>query len=227
MKSGAFAALFVAGGRSSRSWGSSSSCFESRRQPPSRNQKLLHDLGKGDGEELKSTAIHCLCRLRGQAVDESAHRQVDEILAELAYVGEEKEVIFGEIFREKCLKALTIGAGLVLFQQITGQPNVLQYAGSILQDSPLHLMQPESLFSLVFSSYVQCNERKHGWFTWILLQSAPPLPQAQFSAACNSTSLLCGSAMHHCSYSANTLFLFLPLSGEFQILLVVMFCCIS
>ncbi|XP_020977481.1 D-xylose-proton symporter-like 1 [Arachis ipaensis] len=89
--------------------------------------------GKGDGEELKSTAIHCLCRLRGQTVDESPHRQVDEILAELAYVGEEKEVIFGEIFRGKCLKALTIGAGLVLFQQITGQPNVLQYAGSILQ----------------------------------------------------------------------------------------------
>ncbi|XLU48797.1 hypothetical protein S245_043611, partial [Arachis hypogaea] len=136
--SGAFVALFVVGGRSSRSWGSSSSCFEFRRQLPSRNQKLLHDLvssnkGKGDGEKLKSTAINCLCRLRGQAVDESAHRQVDEILAKLAYVGEEKEVIFGEIFREKCLKALTIGAGLVLFQQITGQPSVLQYAGSILQ----------------------------------------------------------------------------------------------
>ncbi|KAL4286742.1 hypothetical protein AHAS_Ahas19G0116600 [Arachis hypogaea] len=52
---------------------------------------------KGDGEKLKSTAIHCLCRLRGQAIDELAHRQVDEILAELAYVGEEKEVTFGEM----------------------------------------------------------------------------------------------------------------------------------
>ncbi|KAL1362393.1 hypothetical protein HN51_010661 [Arachis hypogaea] len=91
--------------------------------------------GKGDGENLKSTAIHCLCRLRGQAVDDSAHRQVDEILAELAYVGEEKEVTFGEMFRGKCLKALTIGAGLVLFQQITGQPSVLYYAGSILQSA--------------------------------------------------------------------------------------------
>ncbi|XLU71333.1 hypothetical protein S245_030386, partial [Arachis hypogaea] len=89
--------------------------------------------GKGDGENLKSTAIHCLCRLRGQAVDDSAHRQVDEILAVFAYVGEEKEVNFGEMFRGKCLKALTIGAGLVLFQQITGQPSVLYYAGSILQ----------------------------------------------------------------------------------------------
>ncbi|XP_020973802.1 D-xylose-proton symporter-like 2 isoform X2 [Arachis ipaensis] len=91
--------------------------------------------GKGDGENLKSTAIHCLCRIRGQAVDDSAHRQVDEILAELAYVGEEKEVTFGEMFRGKCLKALTIGAGLVLFQQITGQPSVLYYAGSILQSA--------------------------------------------------------------------------------------------
>ncbi|QHN77076.1 D-xylose-proton symporter-like [Arachis hypogaea] len=52
---------------------------------------------KGDGEKLKSTAIHCLCRLRGQAINELAHRQVDEILAELAYVGEEKEVTFGEM----------------------------------------------------------------------------------------------------------------------------------
>ncbi|KAL4270983.1 hypothetical protein AHAS_AhasUnG0040900 [Arachis hypogaea] len=43
-QSRAFVALFIAGGRSSRSWGSSSSCFESRRQLPSRNQKLLHNL---------------------------------------------------------------------------------------------------------------------------------------------------------------------------------------
>ncbi|XP_057754275.1 uncharacterized protein LOC130973675 [Arachis stenosperma] len=100
---GRFVALFVAGGRSSRSWGSSSSCFESRRQPPSCNQKLLHDLGKGDGEELKSTAIHCLCRLRGQAVDESAHRQVDEILAELMWV--KKKRLFLEKYSEKMLES--------------------------------------------------------------------------------------------------------------------------
>ncbi|XLR61734.1 hypothetical protein S83_012406, partial [Arachis hypogaea] len=31
--------------------------------------------GKGDGENLKSTAIHCLSRLRGQAVEDSAHRK--------------------------------------------------------------------------------------------------------------------------------------------------------
>ena len=74
--------------------------------------------GKGDIQNLKETAIRCLCQLRGRAIGDSAPRQVDEILAELAYVGEEKEVTFGEMFRGKCLKALIIGAGLVLFQQV-------------------------------------------------------------------------------------------------------------
>lgn len=115
--------------------------------------------GKGDIQNLKETAICCLCQLRGQAIGDSAPQQVDEILLELSYVGEEKKVTFGEMFRGKCKKALVIGAGLVLFQQvlqvkklnlselptfqciypigcflqITGQPSVLYYAGSILQ----------------------------------------------------------------------------------------------
>ncbi|KAG6707173.1 hypothetical protein I3842_06G019000 [Carya illinoinensis] len=38
-----------------------------------------------------------------------------------------------EMFQGKFLKALTIGAGLVLFQQITWQPSVLYHAASILQ----------------------------------------------------------------------------------------------
>ncbi|CAL0334260.1 unnamed protein product [Lupinus luteus] len=90
--------------------------------------------GKGDSKNLKDRAIHCLCQLRGQAIADSAPQQVDEILAELSYVGEEK-VTFGELFRGKCKKALVIGGGLVLFQQITGQPSVLYYAGSILQSA--------------------------------------------------------------------------------------------
>ncbi|KAF2542821.1 hypothetical protein F2Q68_00033270 [Brassica cretica] len=44
-----------------------------------------------------------------------------------------KEATLGEIFQGKCLKALTIAGGLVLLQQITGQPSVLYYAPSILQ----------------------------------------------------------------------------------------------
>ncbi|KAE9593459.1 hypothetical protein Lal_00029383 [Lupinus albus] len=91
--------------------------------------------GKGDSQNLKDTAICCLCQLRGQAIGDSAPQQVDEILAELSYVGEEKEVTFGELFRGKCKKALVIGGGLVFFQQITGQPSVLYYAGSILQSA--------------------------------------------------------------------------------------------
>jgi len=74
--------------------------------------------GKGDVQDSKEIAIRSLCQLRGQASGDSAHQQVDEILAELSYLGEEKEVTFGEIFQGKCLKALWIGAGLVLFQQV-------------------------------------------------------------------------------------------------------------
>ncbi|KAI8017918.1 DNA mismatch repair protein MLH3 [Camellia lanceoleosa] len=39
------------------------------------------------------------------------------------------------MFQGKCSKALLIGAGLVLFQQITGPPSVLYYAASILQSA--------------------------------------------------------------------------------------------
>ncbi|CAM8988714.1 unnamed protein product [Rhodiola kirilowii] len=89
--------------------------------------------GKGNPEDLKQTAIFCLCKLRGDAIGDSAPEQVNEILIELSQVGEDKPVTFGELFTGKCLKALTIGGGLVLFQQITGQPSVLYYAASILQ----------------------------------------------------------------------------------------------
>ncbi|KAL5837037.1 hypothetical protein ACOSQ3_014206 [Xanthoceras sorbifolium] len=91
--------------------------------------------GKGNLQELKETAIYCLCRLRGQIIGDSAPEQVDEMLNELSFLGEEKEANLGDMFRGKCLKALIIGAGLVLFQQITGQPSVLYYAASILQSA--------------------------------------------------------------------------------------------
>ncbi|KAK0592245.1 hypothetical protein LWI29_015707 [Acer saccharum] len=91
--------------------------------------------GKGNFQDLKETAICCLCRLRGQIIGDSAPEQVDEMLNELSFVGEEKEATLGEMFHGKCRKALIIGAGLVLFQQITGQPSVLYYAASILQSA--------------------------------------------------------------------------------------------
>lgn len=91
--------------------------------------------GKGDMQGLRETAVNCLCRVRSKAVTESAYEQVDEILSELSNLSEERETTFGEIFQGKCLKALTIGAGLILFQQITGQPTVLYYAAKIFQDA--------------------------------------------------------------------------------------------
>uniref|UniRef100_A0A5B7B7R2 Putative D-xylose-proton symporter-like 2 n=1 Tax=Davidia involucrata TaxID=16924 RepID=A0A5B7B7R2_DAVIN len=91
--------------------------------------------GKGNMQDLRETAICCLFRLRGEAIGDSAPEQVDEILAELSYIGEENEATLGEMFRGKCLKALIIGGGLVLFQQITGQPSVLYYAAAILESA--------------------------------------------------------------------------------------------
>ncbi|KAM0056638.1 hypothetical protein Hdeb2414_s0006g00220921 [Helianthus debilis subsp. tardiflorus] len=47
-----------------------------------------------------------------------------------SYISGESEATLGEVFQSKCLKALVIGASLVLFQQITSQPNALYYAAS-------------------------------------------------------------------------------------------------
>ncbi|CAK9322106.1 unnamed protein product [Citrullus colocynthis] len=90
---------------------------------------------KGNMAELKEHAISCLYRLRGAVIREKASEEVDEILDELSFLGESEEATIGEIFQGKCLKALIIGAGLVLFQQITGQPSVLYYAPSIFQSA--------------------------------------------------------------------------------------------
>ena len=74
--------------------------------------------GKGDMQDLREYAIYCLRRLRGDAANEAATHEVEEILSELSYISEEGEATFGEMFHGKCLKALIIGAGLVLFQQV-------------------------------------------------------------------------------------------------------------
>ncbi|CAI9767780.1 unnamed protein product [Fraxinus pennsylvanica] len=91
--------------------------------------------GKGNEQGLRENAITCLCRLRGQSISDSAPKQVDEILSELSHLREEQEATIAEMFQGKCLKALIIGAGIVLFQQITGQPSVLYYAATIFQSA--------------------------------------------------------------------------------------------
>ncbi|XP_068669753.1 D-xylose-proton symporter-like 2 [Aristolochia californica] len=89
--------------------------------------------GRDRLEVAKETAKCCLCKLRGITDDSFALEQIDEILAELSYTGQEKEASLWEVFQGKCLKALIMGAGLVFFQQVTGQPSVLYYAATIFK----------------------------------------------------------------------------------------------
>ncbi|KAL2921422.1 D-xylose-proton symporter-like 2 [Bienertia sinuspersici] len=91
--------------------------------------------GKGNMQNLRENAIDCMCRLRGLKASDTAARKVDEIMAELSLAGELNSVSTVEMFKGRYLKALFIGCGLVLFQQITGQPSVLYYAASILQSA--------------------------------------------------------------------------------------------
>lgn len=96
---------------------------------PASPRWLLLCAMKGKDENMqnfKARATCCMCRLRGQAFVDSAPQMVDEILAELAYVGEDKETTLGEIFRGRCLKALIIGGGLVLFQQVSSLVEVMK-----------------------------------------------------------------------------------------------------
>ncbi|VFQ76673.1 unnamed protein product [Cuscuta campestris] len=106
--------------------------------PPSPRWLLLRAVqGKGHLEEFREKAIGALSKLRGRqrAGDTVSEKQIEDTLVSLktAYTDEETEISFLELFQGSSLKALIIGGGLVLFQQITGQPSVLYYAGPILQ----------------------------------------------------------------------------------------------
>ncbi|WOL09290.1 hypothetical protein Cni_G18043 [Canna indica] len=107
--------------------------------PPSPRWLLLRGVqGEGSIENYKQKAISALQKLRGRpAGDKISEKQIDETLISLkaAYAEEEPEGSFLEIFQGASLKAFIIGGGLVLFQQITGQPSVLYYATSILQSA--------------------------------------------------------------------------------------------
>ncbi|KAG9144454.1 hypothetical protein Leryth_014497 [Lithospermum erythrorhizon] len=92
--------------------------------------------GKGSLQEFKEKAIVALSRLRGRpSGDKVSEEQIEDTLVSLksAYKDQESEGSILEVFQGPSLKAFIIGGGLVLFQQITGQPSVLYYAGSILQ----------------------------------------------------------------------------------------------
>ncbi|KAJ0266741.1 D-xylose-proton symporter-like 3 [Hirschfeldia incana] len=105
--------------------------------PPSPRWLLLRAVqGKGALQEYKEKAMLALSKLRGRPPgDKLSEKMVDDALlsVQAAYEDEKSGGNFLEVFQGPNLKALTIGGGLVLFQQITGQPSVLYYAGSILQ----------------------------------------------------------------------------------------------
>ncbi|KAF8102460.1 hypothetical protein N665_0198s0160 [Sinapis alba] len=105
--------------------------------PPSPRWLLLRAVqGKGPLQEYKEKAMLALSKLRGRPPgDKLSEKLVDDALLSVktAYEDEKSGGNFLEVFQGPNLKALTIGGGLVLFQQITGQPSVLYYAGSILQ----------------------------------------------------------------------------------------------
>lgn len=107
--------------------------------PPSPRWLLLRAVqGQGSLQEYKQKAIAALSRLRGRPPgDKVSESQIDETLVSLksAYSDEQSEGSLLEVFQGPSLKAFIIGGGLVLFQQITGQPSVLYYAGSILQSA--------------------------------------------------------------------------------------------
>ncbi|KAJ1292935.1 hypothetical protein BS78_01G028900 [Paspalum vaginatum] len=105
--------------------------------PPSPKWLLLRAVqGKGSMEDNKKKAIQALRTLRGRSASEKvlADDVEDTIVSiKAAYSGQDAEGNIWEVFEGASLKAFTIGGGLVLFQQMTGQPSVLYYAASILQ----------------------------------------------------------------------------------------------
>ncbi|KAJ9146697.1 hypothetical protein P3X46_028931 [Hevea brasiliensis] len=105
--------------------------------PPSPRWLLLRAVqGKGSLQDYKEKAIFALSKLRGRLLgDKVSEKQIEDTLVSLksAYSEEDSEGSILEVFQGPSLKAFIIAGGLVFFQQITGQPSVLYYAGPILQ----------------------------------------------------------------------------------------------
>uniref|UniRef100_J3LUA1 Major facilitator superfamily (MFS) profile domain-containing protein n=1 Tax=Oryza brachyantha TaxID=4533 RepID=J3LUA1_ORYBR len=105
--------------------------------PPSPRWLLLRAVqGKGSVEDNKRKAIQALRSLRGHSrSDKVLTDEIEDTLVSIkaAYAEQESEGNIWRMFEGASLKALIIGGGLVLFQQITGQPSVLYYATYILQ----------------------------------------------------------------------------------------------
>ncbi|KAL5747911.1 hypothetical protein ACOSP7_024933 [Xanthoceras sorbifolium] len=107
--------------------------------PPSPRWLLLRAVqDKVSLQEYKEKAILALSKLRGRPPgDKLSERQIEDTLVSVksAYTDQKSKGNLLEVFQGPSLKAFIIGGGLVFFQQITGQPSVLYYAGSILQSA--------------------------------------------------------------------------------------------
>ncbi|XP_075519797.1 D-xylose-proton symporter-like 3, chloroplastic [Primulina tabacum] len=125
--------------------------------PPSPRWLLLKAIrGKGSLQEYKEKAILALRKLRGGSVDDKvSEKQIEDTLISLksAYSDQESEGNLLEVFQGPSLKAFIIGGGLVLFQQITGQPSVLYYAGSILQSAGFSAAADAAKLSVVIGVF--------------------------------------------------------------------------
>ncbi|XP_052202278.1 D-xylose-proton symporter-like 3, chloroplastic [Diospyros lotus] len=125
--------------------------------PPSPRWLLLQAVqGKGSIQEYKEKAVLALSKLRGRpAGDMVSERQIEDTIGSLksAYMDEESKGSFLEVFQGPSLKAFIIGGGLVLFQQITGQPSVLYYAGPILQSAGFSAASDATRVSVVIGLF--------------------------------------------------------------------------
>ncbi|CAN6556646.1 unnamed protein product [Malus baccata var. baccata] len=125
--------------------------------PPSPRWLLLRAAqGKGPVQEYKEKAIVALSKLRGRPPgDKVSERQIEETYVSLksSYADQEAEGSLLEVFQGTSLKAFIIGGGLVLFQQITGQPSVLYYAGPILQTAGFSAASDATRVSVVIGLF--------------------------------------------------------------------------
>lgn len=106
--------------------------------PPSPRWLLFRAVqGNANLQAAKEIASSAMQRLRKrQGSTDIVDAEVEETLKSLQSSGvQEGESKFAEVFQGSSLKALTVGVGLVFFQQVTGQPSVLYYAASILQSA--------------------------------------------------------------------------------------------
>lgn len=125
--------------------------------PPSPRWLLLRAVqGKGSLQDYKEKAVLALSRLRGRPPsDKLSERQIEDTFVSLktTYADQESEGSILEVFQGPSLKAFIIGGGLVLFQQITGQPSVLYYAGPILQTAGFSAASDATRVSVVIGVF--------------------------------------------------------------------------